>query len=64
MSSISAHTKTELAEIKALIANTSLNSAFSKLNTLLDTAHKDEILLISHELQKIINSFFKKKKKH
>lgn len=63
MLSASGYTKKELAEIRALIDNTSLNSAFIKLDHLLDKTHRDEILLIHPELKKIIESFFKKKKR-
>ncbi|HCR2012818.1 TPA: hypothetical protein ONC52_004712 [Enterobacter asburiae] len=59
----SGYTKKVLAEIRALIENTYLNAAYDKLDDLLDKTHKDEILLILPELRKIIDSFFKKKKR-
>lgn len=62
MLSVSGYTKKELAEIRALIDNISLNLAFNKLRDLLNKTHRDELLLILPELKKIIDCFFKKKK--
>ncbi|QQA74569.1 hypothetical protein [Pectobacterium parmentieri] len=63
MFSTSGYTKKELAEIRALIDTTSLGLAYDKFSDLLDKTHKDEILLIKPELDKIIDLFFKKKKR-